>query len=638
MRSSSKHELIQNNNYSVVIVIVICVLSLVQFVRLFFVFPSTDESYYFTQALRFAQGDVIFRDSWDVIQTQGIFLTPIYYVYLKIFGGKGIVLFGRILYFALVHFIALIMYNELKCDIGTRFALPISFAIAVYAPFSLYTVGYNQLLLSLTILTSLCFNIGIKKWKTNCFSGGSILFFTGVLQSAAVASYPTSVILLPIHVVIMLMIVRINNKDGAVANWKKPFAVYVLGMVAIGIWLVLYIVFVTGINDFIFSISKIIEYYNNIHGVTISDIGYSFTNMLFGRLFTGAKSRSILFLLGLLTIFSAGCRVWERHHGKNRVVLIIYSISIAFSIIWVLFASWHCLRIFYEDKNLNNLLIIGFINIIALATPLLMIVPLKDHSSNKLKWFTLLGAMSIFDTLLVGLTSGGMFYQAAYALFGCVAYFFILLCMHIKSASNYSFASFNNTSRSFGNTVALVSCVLFSTSLLFFQFADVYGGIQDSNVKDIFNTNTVRIYDGPSAGLRTNMELASFDYDLNNAVKKYSKQGRGVTVLENYPYAYGIAPEMRTLTQNTWRPTLYTAEKYTDNIYYCPLLDYYEYKDEMPYMIVYCGNNDFINNPDQKYRMHEYILTNYSAVEIRDLPDSDEYDFIIFILKENNND
>lgn len=68
---------------------------------MFFGVNYTDESYYFTQVIRFVSGDKPFLDTWDPLQTQGIFLIPFYYIYTLIFGYEGLLLFGRMLFFGL---------------------------------------------------------------------------------------------------------------------------------------------------------------------------------------------------------------------------------------------------------------------------------------------------------------------------------------------------------------------------------------------------------------------------------------------------------------------------------------------------------------------------------------------------------
>ncbi len=187
-----------------IIWIPVIMISALQLLRIFFEFPSSDECYYFTQPLRFAQGDKPFLDSWDSIQTLGIFLMPFYKLYISLAGTKGIVLFSRFLYFIFAHITAALIYVVLRKDIEHKTAALLSLTVAVYAPFSLYTIGYNQLLDLFGIMGTMIFFIGISCNGRKC--SWILCFLAGIIHSAMVASYASSVVIMPILALLICLI------------------------------------------------------------------------------------------------------------------------------------------------------------------------------------------------------------------------------------------------------------------------------------------------------------------------------------------------------------------------------------------------------------------------------------------------
>lgn len=612
-----------------IIWIPVIMISALQLLRIFFEFPSSDECYYFTQPLRFAQGDKPFLDSWDSIQTLGIFLMPFYKLYISLAGTKGIVLFSRFLYFIFAHITAALIYVVLRKDIEHKTAALLSLTVAVYAPFSLYTIGYNQLLDLFGIMGTMIFFIGISCNGRKC--SWILCFLAGIIHSAMVASYASSIAIMPILALLICLIGISYAKLHRGGKWTRFVLGYVSGIAIVGLLLFLYISFAVGWKNFIVCIEQIRLYFNNIHGVQISEILYTLILVIFDELFPGRTMRVLLAVFCFVVLCTAAARVFDHvfqtHYKK------VYYPAVGFSFIWVFLCAWHSARAFADMTSLDNLLTIDYAAYIAMLLPLLMLLPLKNDIL-KWKWFALLPCLSLLQAVCVSMTSGGTWYQARHALIGTVIYVMILMYMQAQSIFDDYKSKFDKH-RVFrlGNFSGILLSLFVLTTFLSFEYWDVYGKPNGS----IFKIDTVRAESGPAAGIYITEEQDEFNRHLVDGIRRYAKPGEGLLVMELFPYAYGVEGSMRMLTNNTWAATLYTRGSYTDNIYFSPVLDYFEHKNKIPYMIVYFGEPLFLANPDPNYAMHQFILEHYQLAETFHRRNN-SYTYTIFINKEEKND
>ncbi|NMA66289.1 MAG: hypothetical protein GX957_08645 [Clostridiaceae bacterium] len=616
---------LQNNKISLLLLFFFLAL---QFCRIFFVFPAGDESYYMTNPIRLAQGDILFRDSWDVIQTQGIFLAPFYYVYMLLFGTEGIILFGRLLYFCFTVVTAYTIYYLLGRDISKNMASFISLIIVVYAPFSLYTIGYNQLLFLFGILGMTLYNIALTTISCKIIVRRTkiICFISGVIHSAMIASYASAVLITPVLLLNVWLITFLHKRRGKIANYKS-FAYYLAGMATFAILLVLYILLVVRIDNFVFGIQQVFVYNDNTHSSSLVVILYTLILALFDGIFVDHGIRVLLAILCILTIIVAGVRVYESNFSyKKGQRIIIDHFSVLFSILWIIICSIHAFKAIANPAR-DNLLTIDLTTYIAYLLPLLMLLPTKNQLI-KWKWFLYLVPLSLSQTILVSTTSGGYWYQARYALIGIAIYVVLLLGIQI----NEMLATFSDTylkKKGCSSSIFVVSLVLLT--FLFFQYYDVYG-----QANGRFFDNNTRVQIGPAKGIYVVAEYAAFNESLTRSIRKHAIKGKGILALEVFPYAYGVDPSMRMLTQNPWAATLYTRSSYTNNRYLAPIMDYFEFRKETPYMIVYYGVASFLDNPDPQYVIHDFIIKNYEVIEAYNSP-SGSHTYTIFLKKEKQN-
>lgn len=235
--------------YNIILLSVIVIIICAQFIRLFFDYNYADECYYYTQAIRLVSGDVLFADSWDIAQTQGIFLAPLYYLYVKLLGYEGLIIFGRMIFFILSIITATGLYCAAKKDFGKTSSSLVSLMVIVYAPFSLYTISYNNLYYLLGLLGAIVFYLGYGNIGVNNIKGKCILCISGIIHAAMVASYPPSVVLLPfIGIIFFVLVYKIEKISSKII--KIAFRYYMLGLLLVAMALCIYIIVNCGESRF----------------------------------------------------------------------------------------------------------------------------------------------------------------------------------------------------------------------------------------------------------------------------------------------------------------------------------------------------------------------------------------------------
>lgn len=656
----------KKNKILLFVAALVCIL---QLIRIFFGVDTGDESYYFTQVVRFIQGDRPFADSWDVIQTQGIFLIPLYYVYTLIFKYEGLILFGRLLFFVLSLVTASFFYYVASKDFGKRLSVCTALIILVYAPFSLYTIGYNQLMYLLGFLGMLVYHIGASAFDEKKYSSSAkrFLFVAGILHAAMVASYPTMVVILPFVITLLLYYAHnIKGKNTKLA--VKLIVWYIMGLLCIAMLLVIYILVFVGLKPFLFSIEHMLDYNSTTHAITIKIYidkfiivltEYIFANQYMRITFIVLCAFSVAILLKpivlrifplqenknnylrsaffLVMVLFGGIFIMYEHSLWGYCVFLacisicgafllrgyVYQIAMVYAIIWLSGCIVYAI-INLDGEVLDNLLTIDIMTYVVCLLPITLFLPSKI-GGIKHKWFCLIAVISLMQTCIVCYTSGGYWYQGRHALLGTAIFVVVIFGMQIKEHFDFLGRDKAGGYSEKNKIIPTLLALLMVASLLIGQYLDVYG---DNNNLSQLDT---RISKGPGRGIYTSTSNAILLDSITADMHKYSIERGRLLVLETFPYSYGICPNMRTFTQNTWAATLYTKGGYTEEIYKAPIFDYMDYKGEEPDVIFYFGKAEFLENPDPNYKMHQYIIDNYISVKSSD-------NYTIFHKKHESNE
>ena len=175
----------QDENLIPILVIGVC--SIFLFVRCFYSFTWSDESFYLTIVHRLWLGELMFVDEWYTTQLSAPLLLPFYAIYQWITGGnEGIYLYYRFLYCVLSTLTAFVTFFKLKKWNCSLAALLCSLIYLFYSRANIGGLSYYNTTLTLVLLGTvlvydclMCKNIN----KIN-------LFFVGVLFALAVVITP----------------------------------------------------------------------------------------------------------------------------------------------------------------------------------------------------------------------------------------------------------------------------------------------------------------------------------------------------------------------------------------------------------------------------------------------------------------
>lgn len=202
----SSRENSKNKYLTTIPLIIISLCSLALFVRSFFSFSWTDESFYLTVVHRFWLGERMLQDEWYTTQLSAPLLLPFYALFYQITGGnEGVYLYFRLLYWAISTSTALITYFKLKKWNSVWSALCCSLVYMFYSRANIGGMSYYNMTLTLVLLASVIFYCALMEKKAD----GKTLFAAGVFLALAVVNTP--------YLAIPYVVIA------AVALLKKPY-------------------------------------------------------------------------------------------------------------------------------------------------------------------------------------------------------------------------------------------------------------------------------------------------------------------------------------------------------------------------------------------------------------------------------
>lgn len=172
--------------------LVLGIVSLCLFIRCFYSFSWSDESFYLTMVHRFWLGEKMFADEWYTTQLSSPVLLPFYAVYQWITGGnEGVYLYFRILYWALSTATALGGYACLEKHNSRPASLICALLYLLYSRANIGGMSYYNLTLTFVLLAVLMIYDQLcekrAKWRQ--------MYAAGILLALAVVNTPFLAIL-----------------------------------------------------------------------------------------------------------------------------------------------------------------------------------------------------------------------------------------------------------------------------------------------------------------------------------------------------------------------------------------------------------------------------------------------------------
>lgn len=163
------------------------IVAILLFLRNFFSFTWSDESFYLTLVHRFWLGEKMIADEWFTAQTISPLLLPFYSLYQKITGGnEGVYFYFRTLYWCISTATCIYSYQVLKKYHQIENALAASLLYYLYSRANIGGMSYYNMTLTLTLLGCLLLYDQLMKEST---SYGKCIII-GILWALAVVSTP----------------------------------------------------------------------------------------------------------------------------------------------------------------------------------------------------------------------------------------------------------------------------------------------------------------------------------------------------------------------------------------------------------------------------------------------------------------
>ena len=168
-----------------ILILVACSIGL--FIRSFYSFSWSDESFYLTLVHRFWLGERMIVDEWNPAQLSMLLLLPFYSIYQRITGGnEGIYLYFRLIYLGISAFIAFLTYMKLKKHNSRVASLICALLYLLYSRANIGGMSYYNMTLSNVLLAVILLYDCICEKKGHKIK----LYIVGILLAFAIINTP----------------------------------------------------------------------------------------------------------------------------------------------------------------------------------------------------------------------------------------------------------------------------------------------------------------------------------------------------------------------------------------------------------------------------------------------------------------
>ncbi len=499
--------------------------------KCFFSFCWSDETFYFSTAYRFYQGDSIFLHEWFPTQLSAVILLPLFSLYMAVTGStSGILLFFRIcfVFFALIS--SLVTYRILKTAVREVIALFCALSVLFYthlniATLSYYTISVHCFLLSM-LLIYYFYQTGKKRF----------LVVSGVLFALCVLALPTmalAYVLVIAAILLLLLVCRITKLP---ESWKEAvrkadlITVCLYTLYGICIPTVLFFAFLlanVSIMDFINAIPYVLS--DEEHGTSLT---YPLKKFFIGINEVYGYGAYAGYLLILFTFFINCFSALKKQGGRLIGPLIATLQRLSAAAALVLFAVYFLYSLGHT----------GYIQTALCMTAL----PLFFLTKKK-NW-----------RLFFLLFAGGMMFSVVFS-YSSNGYLYILSMGHfIASIASILFIQDYIAELTDGESLSQIGRILFIAVLcialiqtIVLRIVNIY---RDAPLKEL----TAQITQGPAAGLYTTPEHLAMYETVYDTILTYcqsdsiGKENGSIFITKLLPYGY-LCTDLRCAASTTWR-------------------------------------------------------------------------------------
>jgi hypothetical protein len=463
----------------------------------------TDEAFYLALPLRFLRGDRMFVDELNYLQFWTVLTIPIVWLWTKIVGLTGLVLFMRFVYLAFECVVAGSLFMMFKRIIKWPYALVAVLTIPAFIPWGVPSLSYNTLgigLLALGLVAG-CFAVlhDDRRW----------LFASGLAHGLAIVAYPTLLLVAFAYAII----VCVRRRDA----WFLQLFAYVGGLAVIGVPTVIALL-VIGPNN-------LLEAFRFSTALGTQGGGFAklalVASQAFGSLIHARRLGALVLILVVARFFKHPAARWV---SCAVLVLLPFQLpsitgfdSVAFSMGMI--AYWGILV----------LVVYG--------------VSQPDEHDRLVFWH--LAVPSLVAGLGYVYSSNNGFLNAGYGLAPAAVATTYFAMRYMQRAGSES-----GIREPWPGVVAMVPALLLTGFVMQTQFRWFYN---DTSLADLRHPVSTGAY----AGLRTGAENAEVLKEMQADLKRFSRPGDRVLFFDGFPGGY-LLSDLPAATDTVWlaSPTL----------------------------------------------------------------------------------
>ena len=196
-----------------------------------------DEAYAISMPYRLVQGDILFRDMWEVHQMSSFLPAACIWIFVKLTGGvTGIVLFMRLVATFLHLMISLFLYSVVKSYLKIDSIIAMMTALIFYnfLPKWMMTIDFSMEMIWFLTMTILFLVLGTSKKQKRFY------IVAGISFAMLILTYPTMLLLFPF---LLIGIVKCGF------NKKKDVILFIIGNALIAAIFLAYIFYNMSVSE-----------------------------------------------------------------------------------------------------------------------------------------------------------------------------------------------------------------------------------------------------------------------------------------------------------------------------------------------------------------------------------------------------
>lgn len=513
--------------------------ALILLIRAFYGFCWSDETFYYSIAYRFLQGDAPFFEEWYPTQLNSIFLMPFVALYRLIAGSNdGIILTFRILYVLVSFLIAWQLFRVMEKETTKWGATVTALLFFYYTHLNILTFSYYAVSALAAVLSMLL----ILKYRQDLKSGKKAmryLVFSGIAFSVFILSMPSMILYYIAAVAVFVILILLSIIKPIKGSFRSAirdlhlvrfFLYHLLGICIVAIPFSIYFFTHVSLTDFLNSVIYVLTDEEHVPTTAYVTFKTCFTNLskaygIFAYISYVCIAVSIILFLLSLT------KAAKKHEGLlNAAGLAVFVLDLACYIGLFVKGSGHT----------------GYVQVSLVLFFLPLFFLLKKPPFHLFVTFVILGGCMAFS--YTHTSSGHPLYTGSigFAVAGTVAVPVIL--QYVKQTSSF----LNKTPK---QLLQIACCTVILSALFMTMTLRMINIYRD----DVPGNLTERIPDGPAAGILTSKQHLTDYESVLSTLRTYCNtsaypdgEHRLLLITKLLPWGY-LCSDMQCASPYSWR-------------------------------------------------------------------------------------